>query len=128
MLVPAPVQQQIVQQAPKLAYVPSRLAPGWRYVTWSSTGRLLVIVFRNRAGGEVDFLVSRFTGRDCSYGEQKSFQLAGVKTYWSHTAAQQRAWRCVGGILLTAVTSLPSSRFADVGLARLAASGHRLRR
>ena len=127
MLVPVPVQQEIVQRAPLLAYVPSRLAPGWSYVTWATTGKTLVIVFRTRAGKEIDFLVTRSAG-SCSFSSQKTFQMAGVKAYWGHTAAQQRAWRCVNGMRLTAATSLPPDRFADVGLARLVASGHRIRR
>ena len=127
MLVPAPVQQEIVQQAPLMAYAPVQLAPGWKYSTWASTGNAVVIVFRNRAGKEIDFLVQRYTG-DCSFGKQKSFQTAGVLTYWSHTAAQQHAWRCVNGFKLTAETSLAPNRFADVGLVRLTASAYRLRR
>lgn len=126
MLVPAPVQQEIVQQAPLMAYAPMQLAPGWRYSTWASTGNAVVIVFR-RAGKEIDFLVQRSSG-DCSLGKQKTFQVGGVLTYWSHTSAQQHAWRCVNGFRLTAETSLAPDRFADVGLARLAASGRRLRR
>ena len=126
MLVPVPIQHEIAQKAPVVAYVPSRLAPGWRYADYSSTGKTLAIVFRNPAGSEIDFLVSRFTG-DCAFGERKFFQMAGVKTYWTRTGGQQLAWRCVDGLKLTAVTSLASNRFADVGLARLVASGHRIR-
>jgi hypothetical protein len=125
MLVPAPVQHEIATQAPLVAYVPSRLAPGWSYSAWSSAGRRLTIVFTNRAGKEIDFLVSRYNG-DCAFGKQKFFQMAGVKTYWNHTAAQQQAWRCVNGMKLTAATSLAPDKFADVGLARLVASGHRI--
>ncbi|MDX6485951.1 MAG: hypothetical protein QOF43_1104 [Gaiellaceae bacterium] len=108
-----------------MAFVPSRLAPGWRYESWTSTGKKLAIVFRNPAGKEVDFLVSRLRG-DCRAGKQKFFQMAGVKTYWSLTGGRQQAWRCVSGMKLTAATSLAPDRFADVGLARLAASGHRI--
>ena len=57
----------------------------------------------------------------------KSFQLAGNKVYWSQTATGQQAWRCVNGMKLAATSSLPPNRFADVGLGRMAASGHRIR-
>ena len=126
MLVPLPVQQQIVQQAPLVAYVPARLAPGWKYVHWTATEETLVISF-TKAGKQIDFFVRRFRG-DCTAGRGKTFQLAGVKVYWNHTATSQQAWRCVNGMKLTATTSLSPGRFADVGLARLVASGHRLRR
>ena len=126
MLVPVPVQHEIAAKAPLVAYVPARLVPGWRYSSWSSSGKRLTIVFRSPAGREVDFLVSRYSG-DCRAGKEKFFQMAGVKTYWNQTGTQQRAWRCVNGMKLTAATSLAPDRFADVGLARLAASGHRIR-
>ena len=35
MLVPVPVQHEIAQKAPLVAYAPSRLAPGWGYRRWS---------------------------------------------------------------------------------------------
>jgi hypothetical protein len=128
MLVPADIQHQIVEQVPPaVAYVPSRLAPGWHYAAWTTTGTALMIFFRNGAGKEIQFLVKRNNAGGCGYGV-KSFQMAGVKTYYNKTAAQQEAWRCVNGVKVSAATSLPPNRFADVGLARLVASGHRLRR
>jgi hypothetical protein len=125
-LVPVPVQTQIVAKAPQLAYAPSRLAPGWRYSHWTHAGAVR-IWFTNKAGREIVFVAARFAG-DCRAGREKTFQLAGVKVYWGHTADEQEAWRCVSGVKLVAATSLPPDRFADVGLGRLAASGHRLRR
>jgi hypothetical protein len=128
MLVPAAVQAQILEKAPLVAYAPSRLAPGWRYASWRlEGGGALQIVFRNGAGREIVFVASRFKG-NCRSGMEKSFQMAGVKVYWGHTSNEQEAWRCVDGRRLVAATSLPPDRFADVGLARLVASGHRLRR
>jgi hypothetical protein len=41
-------------------------------------------------------------------------------------ATAQQAWRCVTGTKLTATTSLPPNRFADVGLGRIAAGGQRI--
>ena len=127
MLVPAPVQHQIAQKAPLVAYAPARLAVGWRYSTWS-TGEFgaLHIVFTNKAGRKIEFVAARFKG-NCRAGMTKSFQLAGNKVYWSQTATGQQAWRCVNGKKLAATTSLPPNRFADVGLGRMAASGHRIR-
>jgi hypothetical protein len=58
---------------------------------------------------------------------EKSFQLDGVKVWWAQAAGGQQAWRCVNGVKLVAATSLRPDRFADVGLGRIAASGHRIR-
>ena len=58
---------------------------------------------------------------------EKSFQLAGVKVWWAAYRDEQEAWRCVNGVKLVAATSLLPNRFADVGLGRIAASGHRIR-
>ena len=125
MLVPAPVQHQIAQKAPLIAYAPARLAVGWRYERWTHQGPLRIF-FANKAGQEVVFVASPFKG-NCRAGMTKSFQLAGNKVYWSQTATGQQAWRCVNGMKLAATTSLPPNRFADVGLGRMAASGHRIR-
>jgi len=125
-LVPAPVQAQIAATAPLVAYAPPRLAPGWRYVRWTHS-EALRIWFANKAGKEIVFVAAPYKG-DCRAGKEQSFQMAGVKVYWGHTANKQQAWRCVNGTKLIGVTSLSPDRFADVGLARLVASGHRLRR
>jgi hypothetical protein len=126
-LVPAPVQQQILTHAPQAAYAPARLAPGWRYTRWTRQGtRTVRIWFANKAGKEIVFVAAPFRG-NCRAGMEKSFQLAGVKVYWGHRAEEQEAWRCVNGMKLVGATSLPPDRFADVGLGRLVASGHRLR-
>jgi hypothetical protein len=53
--------------------------------------------------------------------------MAGVKVYWNGSPAEQVAWRCVDHVQLSVMTSLAPNRFADVGLGRMAASGHRIR-
>ena len=127
MLVPAPVQHQIAQKAPLVAYVPARLGVGWHYSKWRMGDfGALHIVFTNKARREIEFVAARFTG-NCRAGMTKSFQLAGNKVYWAQAAGVQQAWRCVNGMKLVASTSLPPNRFADVGLGRMAASGHRIR-
>ena len=125
MLVPLPVQHQIAQKAPLVAYVPARLGIGWHYERWTHQGALRIF-FSNKAGREIVFVASPFKG-NCRAGMTKSFQLDGNKVYWSQTATEQQAWRCVNGMKLVATTSLPPNRFADVGLGRMAASGHRIR-
>jgi hypothetical protein len=124
-LVPVPVQHEIAQKAPLVAYAPARLAVGWHYARWTREGALRIF-FRNKAGREIVFVAAPYKG-NCRAGMEKSFQRAGVKVYWGHTANEQEAWRCVNGMKLVAATSLPPDRFADVGLARMAASGHRIR-
>ena len=62
---------------------------------------------------------------------EKSFQLDGNKVYWSHTGAEQMAWRCVTApsgkqVRLVASSPQPSTKFADVGLGRVVASGKRI--
>ena len=125
MVVPVPVQHQIAQKAPLVAYVPARLAIGWRYKRWTHAGALR-IWFSNKAGKEIVFVAAPFKG-NCRAGMEKSFQLAGNKVYWSHTSNEQQAWRCVNGVKLVAATSVAPDHFADVGLGRIVSSGHRIR-
>ncbi|HEY8704912.1 MAG TPA: hypothetical protein VIL98_09175 [Gaiellaceae bacterium] len=124
-VVPVVTQHRIAKTVPTLAYVPARLAIGWQYERWTHGGALRIF-FRNTAGREIVFVAARFTG-DCRAGMEKSFQLDGVKVWWAQTASEQEAWRCVNGMKLVAATSLGPDRFADSGLGRIAASGHRIR-
>jgi DNA-binding LacI/PurR family transcriptional regulator len=124
-VVPVFTQHRIAATVPALAYVPARLAIGWRYERWTHTGALRIF-FVNKAGREIVFIASPFSG-NCRAGMEKSFQLDGVKVWWAHTSNEQQAWRCVNGRKLIAATSLGPDRFADSGLGRIAASGHRIR-
>ena len=124
-VVPVFTQHRIAATAPRLAYVPARLAIGWRYMRWTHEGPLRIF-FADKAGREIVFIAAPFKG-SCRAGMEKSFQLAGVKVWWGHTSNEQEAWRCVNGMKLVAATSLLPNRFADVGLGRIAASGHRIR-
>lgn len=131
--VPLHSQQAIKQRTALYAYVPARVPIGFRYYRWSFTPKpaALRIQFRNRAGWEIVFSAS--SGAACTgAGKEKSFQLDGNKVYWSHTAAEQQAWRCVAGrnhklIRLTASTTVPPSKFSDAGLGQVAAAGHSIR-
>ncbi|MCW2976459.1 MAG: hypothetical protein JWM06_1740 [Actinomycetia bacterium] len=123
--VPIFTQHRIAATVPSLAYAPARLPIGWRYERWTHNGALRIF-FVNKAGREMVFVAARFSG-DCSAGMEKSFQLDGVKVWWSRTAGGQQAWRCVNGRRLVAATALAPERLADVGLGRVAASGHRIR-
>jgi hypothetical protein len=124
-VVPVFTQHRIAATVPPLAYVPARLAIGWRYERWSHAGALRIF-FANKAGREIVFVATEFGG-SCRAGMEKSFQLAGVKVWWSHSSDEQQAWRCLNGVKLVAATSLTPHQFADVGLGRIAASGHRIR-
>ena len=129
-VVPRPAQTQIAHRSSGLAYAPTRMALGFRYTNWLKTPSTVEITFDNRAGWEIRFVVTRLAG-SCRAGMEKSFQLDGNKVYWSHTGAEQQAWRCVSGPLgrqlrLVASSPQPPTRFADVGLGRVVASGKRI--
>lgn len=127
-LVPVGVQARIAKRVPAVAYVPARGAIPYRYRNWVARGGVLRIWFANRRepSKTIVFVAEPFHG-SCRAGMEKSFQMAGVKTWWSHTAGHQQAWRCLHGRKLTARTTMGLRTFADVGLARMAASGHRIR-
>ena len=127
-VVPVFTQRQIAKRAPALAYVPARLAIGFRYRNWKLGGGVLRIWFASRTEPRktIVFAAAPFHG-SCRAGMERSFQMAGVKTWYSHTSSRQEAWRCANGMKLTASTTMQPRRFADVGLARIAASGHRVR-
>ena len=126
-VVPRPVQLQILVKAPALAYAPTRMALGFRYTNWQRTPANVEITFDNKAGWEIRFVALRQVG-PCRAGMEKSFQLDGNKVYWSHTGAEQQAWRCVSSahgrqFRLVASSPQPPTLFADVGLGLVVASG-----
>jgi hypothetical protein len=131
-VVPRNSQLALRHKLPSLAYVPARVPSGFHYYRWATTTRpALRIWFRDKAQHEITFVAVRLVGA-CAAGREKSFQLDGNKVYWSHTANEQQAWRCVVGpnkrpVRLVAATSLPPTTFSDSGLGRVAASGHLVR-
>jgi hypothetical protein len=125
-IVPAFTQHQIAKRAPALAYVPARIFTGYRYYRWTFAGGTLRIWFRNKAQNEIVFVAAKQHG-SCPAGKEKTFQMGGNKVYWSQSANEQQAWRCVNGVRLVAATPQPPTQFADVGLGTVAASGHKIR-
>jgi hypothetical protein len=136
-LVPVPllVQHAITKRTSALSYVPARVPFGFRFVRWSYAAKpqpVTRIWFHRRgkpASWQITFVASKQTG-PCPRGE-KSYQVDGNKVWWSHTRNEQQAWRCVAGpkgtVRLTAATAIPLTAFAAVGLAQVAAAGHRIR-
>ena len=130
-VVPVNSQHALKKKLPALAYVPTRVGFGFRYYKWATTTRpALRIWFRDRAKREITF-VATFQKGACAAGREKTFQLDGNKVYWSLAANEQQAWRCVTGtkgrlVRLTVATAIPRTRFADVGIGRVAASGKRV--
>ena len=126
-VVPRTVQLRILHATPALAYAPTRTAFGFRYVSWQKSPSNLEITFDNMAGWEIRFIALRTSG-SCRTGMEKSFQLDGNKVYWSHTGAEQMAWRCVTSpsgrqLRLVASSPQPPTTWADSGLGVIVASG-----
>jgi hypothetical protein len=127
--VPTPVVLSVDRATPSANFMPTRMLAGFAYRSWSYRNGVLRITFANRAGRTVVWTVAPMTGR-CDTGKQKSFQLAGNKVWWAQSAGVQRAWRCVfgqdgGPRRLTASSTTPPTKLADVGLGTVVASGKR---
>jgi hypothetical protein len=129
-VVPQTVQAQIKLKAQGLAYIPTRMAFGFHYTSWLKTPTTVETTFDNKAGWEIRFVALWLSGA-CRAGMEKSFQLDGNKVYWSHTGAEQQAWRCVKRpdgkwLRLVASSPQPPTKFSDVGLGIVVASGKRI--
>jgi len=121
MLLPVPVQQEIVAKAPHIAYAPTSLPAGWRYRTWTGGTTIVAIIFRKPGGAEADFFALPFAG-SCASGSQGS--TAGV--YWNKGPARWTAWRCLRGVKLIGESLLASDRLSQASLVRFVASARRL--
>jgi len=137
LVVPLRSQLAIKHRTNLYAFVPTRVAFGFRYYAWKfqpGAQPALRIWFRHKTqrNSEITFVVTPQKG-PCAQGKEKSFQLDGNKVYWSHTAQEQQAWRCVSSpvngkqIRLTAASTLPPTKFADSSLGRIVASGRWVR-
>jgi hypothetical protein len=128
--VPARVVLAVDHKVPVANYMPTRMLPGFAYRSWSFRNGVLRMTFANKRGWTIVWTVAPMAGT-CRAGMQKSFQLAGNKVWWAENAAGQRAWRCLfasDGVArrLSASSTTPPTRLADVGLGLVAASGKRL--
>jgi hypothetical protein len=126
-LVPVAAQRAIAKRTPRLAYVPARGTPPYRYRNWKLQHGVLRIWFANRNEPKkvVVFSVRAFGG-DCRAGEQRGMQMAGVKVWYSQVGTLQEAWRCTHGLKIVTSTTLPPIRYSRFGLARIVASGHKI--
>jgi hypothetical protein len=127
--VPASVVGAVDRKVPVANYMPTRMLPSFSFQRWSFKAGVLWLRFVNKAGVLVDWTVAPMKGT-CRAGMQKSFQLAGNKVWWADDGDIQRAWRCVfaaDGVArrLTASSTTPPTRLADVGLGAVVASGKR---
>ena len=127
--VPPRVVLAVDGKVPVANYMPTRMLPGFAYRSWSSRNGVLRMTFANRRGWTIVWTVAPMAGT-CRAGMQKSFQLAGNKVWWAQRTGGQRAWRCLfasDGIArrLSASSTTPPTRLADVGLGVVVASGRR---
>ena len=112
-------------------FLPTRMLPGFTYRSWSYTGGVLYVDFRNKAGEVVEWDVAPLHSTpSCAKGSQRSFQLDGNKVWWAQRPEVQLAWRCVFGqdgvpLLIAASTATPPSKLAPTGLGIVAASAKR---
>jgi hypothetical protein len=128
-VVPPFIQQLAQGRAGALAYVPTRVPFGYRYVGYRWSGRVLEIRVADRrfpldGRHSLVFTAQRFRGTlaSCGSGREKTLQMGGNKVYWDGADA----WRCVRGTdgrLVRLAASGPN--LPDVALGRVAASGKR---
>jgi hypothetical protein len=131
-VVPTFIQKLIRAKAGTLAYVPTRVPFGYRYVRyrWDAARRVLTITLADRrfpvdGRHSIEFTVTRFQGTlaGCGGGREKTLQMGGNKVYWDGTLA----WRCVRGSdgrLVKIAATGPN--LPDVALGRVVASGKRV--
>ena len=129
-VVPRAVQLRIAVRAPVLAYVPTRMALGFRYTGWLKTPATVRIRFANRAGWQIRFVAVRLRG-SCRAGDGEELPARRQQgLLGAHRSGAAGVALCQGPqgrlIRLVASSPQPSTKFADVGLGRVVASGKRI--
>jgi hypothetical protein len=111
-------------------FLPTTMLSGFTYTSWTYKSGVLRVVFRNKAGWDIQWRVGSMSAHSCATGMQQSFQLNGKKVWWAQNATGQVAWRCEFGLdgiplRLEAASSIPPTKLANTGLGILAASAKR---
>jgi hypothetical protein len=128
-VVPPFIQDLVRAKAGNLAYVPTRVPFGYRYVGYGWKARVVTIRIADRrfpldGRHSLAFSARRFGGTlaSCGDGREKTLQMGGNKVYWDGEVA----WRCVrdrAGRRVRIAASGPN--LPDVALGRVVASGKR---
>ncbi len=136
--VPVPVETRIAKRAGLESYTPARMIANWRYQGWQYVPGELRVWFGNRSHWQITFDATPQRTSSCATGAQRTFQLDGVKVYWSQVTDPsveyvQQAWRCVRHpsgvwIRLSATSTRPPSKLAATGVGQVAAFGRLIRR
>jgi hypothetical protein len=110
-VVPLRVQRLIKRRAPRAAYVPTRLFPGYTYFGYENLNRTGFDLFftccaDNRPLIGFDAVLGKRSELPCDQGPPvKAFRIGGIVVGWNAGHNVQQAWRCIrrGGtrLLLT---------------------------
>ena len=100
-VVPLRVQRVLKRRAPLAAYVPTRLARGYRYDHVENLNRTGFDVFFTCCDGNLAWIgfdaVLLKTSEPCNQGRaMKVFRIDGVVVAWNAGHNDQQAWRCLG--------------------------------
>lgn len=91
-VIPQNVQRHIVKSFGRLAYVPTRLPPGYHYTNHFSYGPTDFGLSFDKRHDHLGYTVRE---AHCPGGAMHVFRVNGLRIRWSGTYEDQQAWRCV---------------------------------
>lgn len=115
---PQRLQREVAKTEPILAFVPTRLPPGYRYADHSVTRSGFDIWF-SKAGEAPDQLGFHVRKASCATqgSAMHAFHINGAVVSWSATYEDQEAWRCFarGSVrfVISASRSIPGDDSLD---------------
>ena len=131
--VPSTAQRAIAKKTPVYDYAPARVPGGFRYTLWecaASPPLLRIFFFDARRRREIIFAAAAQLAR-CNTGSERTFRVAGVRVFYTHTPVTQQAWRCRPHrgftVRLIAATREPPSRMQPSLLVATAAAARVIR-
>jgi hypothetical protein len=131
--VPPRAQRAIAKRTNVYDYAPARVPAGFRYTSWAfMASPPLLRIFFDDAGKrrEIIFAAAAQLAR-CNTGSERTFHVAGVRVFYTHTPVTQQAWRCLPHrgitIRLIAATRQPPSQLRPSLLATTAAAARLIR-
>jgi hypothetical protein len=115
-VIPQSVQREIEKSFGRLAYVPTRLPPGYHYSQHFSYSPTDFGLSFNKRGDVHDQLGYTVREAHCPGGTMRVFRVNALRIRWSGTYEDQQAWRCIKSGNASLIVSASRSISGDSAL------------
>jgi hypothetical protein len=131
--VPLAAQHAIAKRTTVYDYTPAHVPAEFHYASWAfaASPPLLRIFFDDKKKHEQIIFAAAAQLARCNDGSGRTYRVAGVKVFYTHTPVTQQAWRCIPHrgitVRLIAATRQPPAQLRPTLLATTVAAARLIR-